>query len=665
MASTFTLTSTAYSGRYLQLYCTQSKDIATNKSKISWTLSSIGGRVDYYSTGPTSVYINGERVYYSDRKNWDTRAFPAAEGSTSGAIYVAHDAGGDKSIQVSLSTAIYVSAVSTNSGTWELDNIPRQARILQSSDFDDTQLPTVTYNNPLGDSVESVEICIADDRAYGMYTPYRAINKTGTLSYTFEKADIDLLKNKAVNTLDISFVIKTKLYGAYYYDAAYNKFTMTENDDTKPSISVSVEPDNDSLPSIFDGVYIQGKSKISASISAQGKYGASISSYSTTVDGKSYSGASITTSAIENSGEIELTGSVKDSRGFTNSANKKINVIPYSAPYITSFTLERQADGTTVIATLKGGISPVENKNTKSFSVTLNGVTQAVAADYTVDGTTTFLDVPTDSTLTATAKIEDAFSAVTKDAILPTVDVTLDFHSSGTGIKFGGVAENPNLFECDWDVQFNQKLNVRGKSTLNNALADDVLAFALACDSGITPFSTHSGSTNLPGGAYDYSCGLVHKREDNQIDVYVKDYTKGQIAVNTYLVSADGSSRTWSGWHFLQGIVSYGTSGNWVYRKWSDGTIEQWGNFTVNFTAWSAWGALYEANSYLPNKAFPLSYSAAPVVSANVYGSSYGAILEAVGAPTRTQTPQYYLVRATNSIAVPNSFTVSIYAIGK
>ena len=64
MASTFSLTSPSYDGRYMTLSCSQSKDVETNKSTITWTLTSTGGNDKYYSTGPTTVKINETEVYY-------------------------------------------------------------------------------------------------------------------------------------------------------------------------------------------------------------------------------------------------------------------------------------------------------------------------------------------------------------------------------------------------------------------------------------------------------------------------------------------------------------------------------------------------------------------------------------------------------------------------
>jgi hypothetical protein len=296
MASTFTLNSSAYQGRYLQLSCTQTKDVATNKSKISWTLSSIGGSSNYYSTGATTVYINGVQVYYKARVDWDDKVFPAAKGSVSGVTYVDHDSKGKKSIPVSLTTAIYVgsSSATTTSGTWTLDDIPRQATITSAPNFTSNgNPPTIKYSNPAGNNVSKLEICIADNRAWEGYVPYREIDKNGT-SYTFTADDIETLKSKAGKNLNVTFVIRTTINGTVLHSYEPSVFTMVEDATTKPTVTMTVALNNSNLPSTFANMYIQGKSRLDIAITAQGKYGASISSYYASVDSVVYYNSSFT-----------------------------------------------------------------------------------------------------------------------------------------------------------------------------------------------------------------------------------------------------------------------------------------------------------------------------------------------------------------------------------
>lgn len=225
---------------------------------------------------------------------------------------------------------------------------------------------------------------------------------------------------------------------------------------------------------LLSGAYVQGKSKVSGAVEAGTSYNAYIKSISSTVDGKTYTGSPFTSGVLSN-GSKTVETTVTDSRGKTAIfITPSFTVYGYSAPTITNFTLERQGDGSTVIATVKGSVSAVNNKNAKNITVTLNGVTQTItSSSYTINGTTTFTNVPTDSTFTSTAKIADSYTNVTKDAVLPTVEVTMDFHNSGKGIAFGKVAETPDLFEVAWDVKAKKNLDVEKNANIAGDLAVD------------------------------------------------------------------------------------------------------------------------------------------------------------------------------------------------
>lgn len=122
-----TWTSASYEGRYLQLTITETVNTIANTSTLYWTLTSTGGSVNYYTVGPTTVTINGSQVYYKARTIWDTKEFPAAKGSTSGSITVAHNSDGKKTITVGFSTRVYYSGVQEHGGSMTLTNIDRAA----------------------------------------------------------------------------------------------------------------------------------------------------------------------------------------------------------------------------------------------------------------------------------------------------------------------------------------------------------------------------------------------------------------------------------------------------------------------------------------------------------------------------------------------------------
>lgn len=187
MAANYQLLFEGYQGRNMYITCAQTADVATNTSTINWTLTVAGGTSSYYTTGPTSVKINGVEVYAEERIQWDKAVFPVARGSISGTTTVEHNEYGEASIPVSITTAIYVgaSSASTVSGTWTLDSIPRKATLVSAPNFNDEENPTITYSNPAGEAVSVLQACIANDESILIV---KDVSRTGT-SYTFNLSD--------------------------------------------------------------------------------------------------------------------------------------------------------------------------------------------------------------------------------------------------------------------------------------------------------------------------------------------------------------------------------------------------------------------------------------------------------------------------------------------
>lgn len=128
-----TFTSASYEGRYLQLTITETVNVAANTSTLSWTLTSAGGSAVYYTVDTTTVTINGTTVYEKARTNWEDRVFPAAKGSVSGTITVAHNSDGTKTVDVGFSTRVYAFGPKEYGGTMTLTNIDRTAPTVSCS----------------------------------------------------------------------------------------------------------------------------------------------------------------------------------------------------------------------------------------------------------------------------------------------------------------------------------------------------------------------------------------------------------------------------------------------------------------------------------------------------------------------------------------------------
>lgn len=570
MASTFTLTSGSYEGRYLQLSCSQSIDIATNKSTISWTLSSIGGSVNYYSTGPTTVMINGVQVYYQKRLEWDTETFPAAKGSKSGTIVVDHNSDGSKQIAVSLSTAIYYGSVGSYSDTWTLDNIPRQATITSAPDFTDLDNPTIRFSNPGG---FTMDVWLEPNPIGDHLCVRKNIPNTG--SYTWN--DITAEERESLRNScwgKPSCTIRLGLYsyvgGVMYADYKDKTFTMAESDATRPAVNMAVSLNNGSLPSKFNGLYIQGKSRLNVSLSATPKYGADIKSYSAKIDGKTYSKNSFTTDVITASGNVDVLGYAKDSRGFTGSASSKVNVVPYSKPLVvpigTATAIQcyrsdgngvRVGNSTSVWIKAKKTFYSVSGKNSCALQWRRKLITDkwndqshlwndliTSADEYNALLSGVVFDNKKSYTVQIRA-IDDIGEYDLKTFEIPTEDVALHLGKGGKNVAIGtycnGLPEH--RFYSDWVGQFDKGL----WGTSHNFNVTDVLTFPEECEDGITPIIINDSTNkdNLPEGNYAYSVGIIHKRTADQYNVILMDYVAGKIAINVHL------SGTWTGWKYI------------------------------------------------------------------------------------------------------------------
>lgn len=332
MASTFKINSQSYGGRYMYVSCSQTKDIATNTSKIAWTLVVTGGNSNYYSTEATTVKINGVTVYYKGYTGWSSYEFPAAKGSVSGETSVAHDNNGDATITVSITTGIHTGVSETNSGSWTLDSIPRQATIDSAPNFNDEENPTIKYSNPAGSSVTSLQACISLTGANADIA-YRNLSKTGT-SYTFTltNAERNLLRNATLNgstTRNVVFKVKTVISGNEFISSATKTFTVVN---AAPDLSALVMDTNaatvaltgDSLTTL-----VSGYSNAAYEMIAQGLKGASITEYKAVNGGITKTTSSGAFNKTENA---TFTFTVKDNRGQTATKNIGLTLIKYFKP---------------------------------------------------------------------------------------------------------------------------------------------------------------------------------------------------------------------------------------------------------------------------------------------------------------------------------------------
>lgn len=560
-------TTLSYYGTWVN-WKVNSTNIANNTKNI--TISVIVKRTDGYSgttaynldSKPTvSLKVGGSAktptIYYLDTRNLKECTIATWTGN------VTHNADGTLTLPIVVSWTVpgltYLASGSI-SGNATLDTIPRATTPTLSSS-------SVTMGNSITVTVKPADSSFKHKIRYDFGSVKSAINgvkvggtqitsdyiSSGTITFTPPTSLGSQIPS--ANSGTCTFYLYTYTSSGTHIGTKSVNITVSVPSYTPTISNIALTGNN-----LLSGAYVQGKSTVKVAITASTSYGATIKSYSSTVDGKTYTGSSFTSSALSN-GSKTVSVTVTDTRGKTATlSSSAFTVYAYANPSITSFTVERQADGTTVIATVKGSISAINNKNAKTITVTLNGVAQTItSSSYTINGTTTFTNVPTDSTFTATAKLTDSYTNVTKDATLPTVAVTEDYHYSGKGKALGKVSETEGLFEVDWDAQFNKAVNIK-----RPALESLSITRTDSGNGAAIKFANKNGVLGYVGMSNNANSGLIRWTYD---------------ASSSYIVLDTGNTKDY--------VVEQGTSNYWTYRKWNSGVAECWKTVDTSTGAFS------------------------------------------------------------------------------
>ena len=330
MASSFRINSQSYQGRYMYLTCEQQeKNVVTNTSPVKWTLTVTGGSSSYYTTGPTTVTINGQVVYYKGKVLWDTYEFPAAKGSVSGVINIPHDELGNAVVEVSIRTNIYTGVLETRSGTWELDPIARYANITKAPAFTDEGNPSITYANYAGNLVDNLQVAISTDGKTAL-VPYRNISVSGTTyRFSLTNAERDALRaaSSKSNNLAVKYLLKTTIGDVEGVTVAASTMKIVN---AQPVVNPVIIDTNSASAGVTGDysvlVALHSTARVTLNATAQKK--------ATIVSRRVEQGKNVLsgdgTFLVSSADPIRIT--VTDSRGNTTSLTASNKIVPYLDP---------------------------------------------------------------------------------------------------------------------------------------------------------------------------------------------------------------------------------------------------------------------------------------------------------------------------------------------
>lgn len=463
---TKTISSEKDNGYTLSLALTEkSTDTVNNESDVDYKLILYSTTANFtsYRVG-WSVSLDGSVVTSKAKSSASQLSMDKNDSIVivSGSTKIKHNSDGSKTIAVAFSidmtAASYTpGAMSVTGKSMILTTIPR------------VTTPTLSDNNIEFEDTITITLAPEDSSfkhkiryAFGGLTGQTSglscgsgFTAKGNTTVTFKPSQA--LANKIPNALSGACTISCYTYTSDGTHIGTKTVTLTLN---VPSYTVDI---NDVIITgnlLLNGEYVEGKSTVNVNITANTSYGASIKTYSTVVDGKTYSLQNFT-SAVLKSGAKEIRVTVTDTRNKSSSlVVAELNVNEYSAPHLNALYFERlKDDETTVIATVEGTVSSINGQNTKTIEIQLNNVVQIIeATDYIVDEEIIFTDIPTDYTLSGIAYLKDSFDSDDITALCPTTAVTMDFYFDGTGIALGKVSEEGDLLDIAWRVKIKNQL---------------------------------------------------------------------------------------------------------------------------------------------------------------------------------------------------------------
>jgi hypothetical protein len=524
MASGTILGSTSNSYIDAKIEWSSSANTTANKSTVTAALYYKRNNTGYetYGTGTFSITINGTPFSATKVINITGSAWVKA---VEGSVAVSHNSDGSKSIAISgAGNMPDTSLTSTSvSGTAKLDTIPR------ASSLDSVTCSTKYFNGTITckytpKSASFYNRCVIALNLNGAYTQVKVINlgqqsaSQRTETVTLSETELAIIYNKFPTSINgtLRFTLRTYSdsgYSSQIGDGVYKEIALKipNISATQPIATMTLSPVS-SLPAPLNTLFIKGRTKIDANFTdAEGKYGATITSYKMNVLGKNY-GSPFTSEYITTDGNISVTGTITDSRGFSRTYTQTVTVIPYANPRILPASGENDIvcarcdssgnfseSGTYLRIRAKRSYSKVISGGKQnnfcllryryktengSYSSWVDILTETSTSDEIDTGAILGGALLATKSYTVEVGVIDSLKEYDKVAIhIPTDKVYMHEAGSINSFGFGKYAEEPNTFDIADDItaKFRGKVMFPGEAWLNLGLSDNVAESETNC----------------------------------------------------------------------------------------------------------------------------------------------------------------------------------------
>ena len=492
MASgTINLARSSTSGSYIEAKVEWSSVAtnSTNKSNATGKLYVRKGNDSLILTIPTGGTWNYSLVINGQTKSGGLKASVLTDWvllETLTVNDIAHGDDGKKNITISASVTApsgtsFAGHTTSGSKSVSLDTIPRASTITSASNVTLGNKCSVSWTPASASFRYKIKFSIGNwSYTTGAIHP----NTTAAYAYTAYTIPLDAANQMPKSTGSMTATLYT------YSDSAATKqvgsasaktFTVTvpNNASTKPTVGLTITPINSNTA--FNGLYIQGKTKVKGVVAATGKYSATIKSTSFTVEGKTYaSGAE--SSFISGYGNVSVVANATDSREFPNSVTQSIYVYSYANPKLSDVTCERcdsngnvSESGTCLRIKASRSYSPIVVNGVQKNNCTIRYRFKAEGGSYspwlTLLAPSNLATDTVDSVLTANT-LSTTTAYVVQVGVVDTmgseVSITFDIeseevymHRRKDALGLGKYTKGSKLLDVGWDANFDGKVTAK------------------------------------------------------------------------------------------------------------------------------------------------------------------------------------------------------------
>ena len=572
----------SYNANYdceLRWSATQSITNNTSTIKVQWYMKKTQ---NYDNSGDSRVVLNIGGTTYTKYVDFDFRN--KAVGTTillaTYSKTIAHNSDGTKSVSISgtHTTGLDSLGTKTLSGTASLNTIPRASSV-SASNMTMGTASTITVSKKNSSFTHRVY--------YSFGSKSNVEITSGAVSGNVSFTPPLSLASEIPNATSATITIRCVTYnGSSQVGTATKSVKLSVPSSVKPSVgSVTLSEAVSGLNAKF-GAYIQGRSKISGAVNTTTAYGSAIASYRIEINGATYTSRTFTTDFIRNSGSQTIKVTVTDRRGRTSDAyTATYNVLAYTEPKITSFSVVRYKDANTqaddgefVKVLINGTVTSLSSKNTIALkyrhrlaSQTTHTEASVSITNYSFAYTSGLLSgFNSNSSYIFEAILEDYFTSAITTFSLPTAFTTFDILADGTGVAFGKVAEEQDCLDIGFNKTHLGRHTYLGKNS----------------DSQKRIFFTNTiESTDATNQSFKHNCYIYGGQKTSEISIGVFDPQNNLRAwaymQNRKRLYTEADIFEWKGKSVDRIIESTNNDNATSVRVWSDGYCEICGKVDV------------------------------------------------------------------------------------